>query len=180
MKKLILFMLICGVASLATAGLTISVNSDPNPVDSEITIAPSDFLVLDIHSNGDFAPTFLLVVDNAQGSIAGGIATGNSGDTIVDMNYYVPYFVYYAGLMPHYNGISWTLGGNFDSSLINGVVFDLIDFHCESPDDAIIMLFESPDMGATWGLADTVTIHQPEPMTMALLGLGGLFLRRKK
>jgi hypothetical protein len=43
-----------------------------------------------------------------------------------------------------------------------------------------VQLWATPD-GAFWELADTVVIHQiPEPVTMALLGLGGVLLSRRR
>jgi len=51
------------------------------------------------------------------------------------------------------------------------------EFHCDGPGIVTISLIDS-GTGAT---IDTITVTQvPEPMTVALLGLGGLFLRRRK
>ena len=53
-------------------------------------------------------------------------------------------------------------------------------FRCIAEGDAVIKLYSTP-AGAVLTLQDTVTIHQiPEPMTVALLGLGGLALLRKR
>ena len=44
------------------------------------------------------------------------------------------------------------------------------------PTDVVVNLYNS-----TFAVVDTITIHQiPEPITFGLLGLGGLFLRRRK
>jgi hypothetical protein len=44
--------------------------------------------------------------------------------------------------------------------------------------DTFVVYFYEDDYTTTW---DSVTVHvTPEPMTIALFGLGGLFLRRRK
>jgi hypothetical protein len=60
-------------------------------------------------------------------------------------------------------------------------IFDWVIFHSDLPfGDAVIKLYVMDSYFETSYLADTVVIHTPEPMTIGLLGLGGLFLRRKK
>jgi hypothetical protein len=184
MKRLLVLTMVLAMAPFAVANLTIGADGDP------VSIGPSDTLLLEIISDGDYAPTFMLVVDNAHGSISGGALTSNSGDWPYNYNYYVPNFAYVVGISPDpwlppytatVNGISWTLGYNDNGSNVSGVVFDQIEFRFEGPGDAVIQLWHSPDFGFSWVLDDTLTVHQiPEPITMALLGLGGLFLRRRK
>jgi len=57
-----------------------------------------------------------------------------------------------------------------------GILVADIAFHCDGPGVVILNLFNS-----NGELRDTLTIVQevPEPMTLGLLGLGGLFLRRR-
>jgi hypothetical protein len=68
--------------------------------------------------------------------------------------------------------------GSIPPAALNGVLVDLIDFHCTGqPGDVMLYLAEA----AVFTVFDTQVIHQiPEPITFALLGLGGLFLRRRK
>jgi hypothetical protein len=187
MKKLLVLLMVLGMASMASAMLQISVNGAKEPVDSMITIAPSDHLILDIWTMDAMANGsggyYALVVNTANGFIDyttgvalvvdGGMFIEHSMDAIA-MNFPLPV---------GFNGLG---GGAIVQDTALGfaagtTLFDLIDFHCVAQGDAIIRLYSSPD-GTIMNLDDTVIVHQviPEPMTMALLGLGGLFLRRRK
>ena len=179
MKKILILTLVLSMASLAPAALQISVNGDPDPVDSEINIAPSDHLVLDVHTDIPLDCTgtyYLMVVDAAQGSLSGCSPLQGNASIVVD-DWWVPYFMYYAGLDPAgLSGVAGVVAGSDESFVFEGKIVDLIDFHCEGPEDAVVQLYSSP-YSVTWTLVDQVIIHQvPEPVTMALLGLGGLLI----
>ena len=61
-----------------------------------------------------------------------------------------------------------------------GAIF-LIDLHCESPDNIVTVELYDERVDGGYTIVDTLIIHQiPEPMTLALLGIGGLFLKRRK
>ena len=182
MKKLLVLMLVFGMASLANAELQISVGGDLNPADSEIWAAPSQMLNLGVWTttpiySGVGEGYFLLGVNPLHGSLSGGVSKYPTDNEVV----------YYSGmgtgfLPPEEVG---DLGGiatfRSASNPITGIIVDSIIFHCERLGDAVVHLYEVPEDFSTTTLVDTVIIHQvPEPMTMALLGLGGLFLRRRK
>ena len=92
-------------------------------------------------------------------------------------------------------------GGNFANNTVGDYTLaDQIIFHCEEDTDVMIDLVavsdlmywqydetgtKLPDYGiihASGSIIDTIHVTQiiPEPMTIVLLGLGGLFLRRRK
>ena len=187
MKKFLVLLMVLGMVTMANAQLQISVNGDLEPVDSMITVAPSDHLVLDIWNlsqitaglNDNFYWALVVNTDKATiDYLTGVIVTQDNGIVLEhgmsakDMGYPIP------------EGTDGISGGITLNQLPNipagSIIYDLIDFHCVAFGDAIIQLYETPD-GSVLTLVDTVIIHQiPEPMTMALLGLGGLFLRRRK
>ena len=172
MKKFLVLMLVLGMASLANATLQISVDGDVGL--DEITIAPSDYICLDLTAEGtEDGSAYWLNID---------------GPGLVDIANVVQYVqdgpveAYIIDLGPavgHDQTIMMDLliPGSVVNILPEGTVVDLLMFHCEGLGDVTVSVFDS-NTGAT---LDTLTIHQiPEPMTLALLGLGGLFLRRRK
>jgi len=187
MKKLLIFMLVLGMASLASAmptSLQISVGGVLEPIDSEIWLAPSETIVLDIWTTAEIYTQcglegyFVIGVDPAYGSLSGGI-------TVEPWDAEASIALYGDGsgdayLPPPEQGILGAISTFLpEGSGVTGVIFDLIEFHCVAPGDAVVNLYVTDWTTPT--LIDSVVIHQiPEPMTIALLGLGGLFLRRRK
>lgn len=167
MKKLLVLMMVLGIASAANASLLISVDG---VVDSDVEIAPSTYVTIDVFSDGQtIADTevYMMIIGPATLDISAGTVYGELGvpiEKLIDLGdglYYIDLVIPAAPVVP---------------PIPEGVVVDLITFHCEGPEDVTILLGSTPG-GSEF---DTQVIVQPEPMTIALLGLGGLFLRRRK
>ena len=185
MKKLLIFMLVLCMASLANATLQISVNGDKDPIDSEIWLLPSETLILDVWTVDPIpgALTWALGVDTSLGTISGGMYVGPlDGGNILAFIY--DDAVAMGVLMPA--GENGVMGGVmvFAGAGVPGGadLYDEIIFHCEAEEyDTVVTLYLVDDMTNEVTAVDSVIIHNiPEPMTVLLLGLGGLFLRRRK
>jgi len=185
MKKVLVLMLVLGLVTAANAEMTLKISVDGivDPPESQIVLHPSEYAVLDIHSSGFVIgdDTYLaLVADTGLATISGGralIPPAPEASMIADDAHSVGMPIPESENGP-YGLISSTVG-----NAGAGIYFDEIVFHCEGPGDVVVKLYtiDAELIGAT--LVDSVVIHQipiPEPMTVALLGLGGLFLRRRK
>jgi hypothetical protein len=170
MKNILIVFTVLAMASVANAGLFISVNGIVNPPDSEVFLKPSEVAIIDIHSDGQ--------------TLQGGFLLTIEGLGILDITEATNSYV-----TPGYPDSILDLSGDNTMILLDmakaivpipllpeGKLIDLIRLHCEDLGDVILTL--TTDVG---GMLDTQVIHQiPEPITFALLGLGGLFLRRRK
>jgi hypothetical protein len=206
MKKLMVLMLVFGLAATANAfvagSMSIRVATNPSatyvptewtdPGTGPVTLYPSDNLWIGVYNN-----TLGVPGKTQQGLIDLGIGHSPPGGVPADTKWtgswkmYVPPLVSncpaneYAGVSD-YNGDGslyvdvWYLTlTNGQPDAFNGIgVLDTKQLHCEyGPSIDTIYMFD----GGTGNILDTMTINQvPEPMTITLLGLGGLFLRRCK
>ena len=194
-KKILVLVLVCGLASVANAGLVLSVNGSLDPVDSEITILVGGTVVLDLHGDDptDTGPAQGYLLIEGPGSINGatvihaGAATYYSdagemaegvGLPAGDADGVVAMFKDFLG-KPALTDVSFSLIGDTPpvDDFVNGLLIDDIILTCEGIGDVMVTLTNE-----NFAVLDTAVIHQivPEPMTLALLGLGGLFLRRRK
>lgn len=173
MKKLVALILVLGLATMANAAMTLSLSNTESLVESD---------TLDISISGDG--------DTPMGVFFLGIDTGGPGSLNVD------------NVSWHYIGDTTIVGWSDDSDTaaflgvdnpfvnlemgdfpaegdpdpLTGLLVHGIIFHCDGVGDVTVSLYDGEG-----GFLDSVTIAQiPEPMTLALLGLGGLFIRRKK
>jgi len=189
MKKLLILVMVLAMASLASATLKISVNGIVDPPDTQVVLTPSQHAVIDVTGDGQ-SPLFeYYLVADGPGTIAGGqmLYLGSlasiqtfvpgSGDGWEDV--YKPWLESIGFI--HANGLSYMVlnDGSGTPRPLDGKLVDLIDFHCVGPVDVMLTLF-SVDSEGVVTVFDTQLIHQiPEPVTVALLGLGGLLLRRR-
>jgi hypothetical protein len=197
MKKLLALLLVFGMASVANAGLWLSVgdSADPPPA-SQIVLYPSDTIEITIWSDIPFevwmpmenqpTPYILtlgLVDDTALGNTDGGVVAPqfNSGK-YTEFPELVQSFRDYLG-MPTIVDVAQAeiIHTNPDDVITTtGKVVSQIIFHCDSDlgdGEVTILLVDA----VSFETLSSLTIHQiPEPMTVALLGLGSLFMLRRR
>jgi hypothetical protein len=182
MKKLLVVVLVLGMASVASADLIFTLNGDPQP--AEITIRPSDLITLDLHlATGENILQYQLMYE----------LSNEQAEFLIDGTVF-PWASLAAGKINAYddtdNYISWVeiAASNLFSAVAGPL--DLMDglvIHCLDTTDVILTVYVSENTvinGETIPIdtvMHTLVIHQiPEPMTVALLGLGGLFLLRRR
>jgi len=171
MKKMLLVVLtVLAMATVANAAIKLSIDGVVDPPDTQIVLMPSETVIIDVHS--DTTKLTYLITKGQMSTWEQTVVSLPSPDK--------------ADLIPYleemgYHGITEILGIDIlDTSdpftQPNGKVVDGLVFHCEGLGEVVLTLFD-----ADLGVLDSQQIHQiPEPLTFALLGLGGLFLRRRK
>ncbi|MCK5173317.1 MAG: PEP-CTERM sorting domain-containing protein [Planctomycetes bacterium] len=179
MKKLVMLTLVLSMASLATAGLEISVNGQELSGGS-VTSATLGIYTADGFGAFTAGNLALIAVDDTMGTIDG---TGYTSPVAFNLVGQVEDFASVANPA----GSTGVFGGFFSAAAqpAGQVLYDNIIWNALADGDTTIELWEITDTGGdNWvlsALLDSVVLNQvPEPMTMALLGLGGLFLRRRK
>jgi hypothetical protein len=175
LKKVILvFVSVLSMASLANAGITISVDGQANP--GSITISPSDTRTIGIVNTvdadrQDFLMYLDFVADDSLYSLSGAALGAGAGDFPTTL--LGPDSI--AGPAKEYTiNQAWAVG----TDPVSGTVMT-VNLHCDATGDITVQLWD--DRVGYDAPVDQLVIHQvvPEPMTLALLGLGGLLLRRK-
>jgi hypothetical protein len=169
MKKLLVLMLFLSMAALANATMFITVNGIVNPPDSTVTIVPSTTLIIGVWNDGQTGiSSFALGVgalSDGPGSLdASRVVLPFGGTAVMSDNALTADAL---GIQTPF--VSLEIGG------YQGLAATDVVFHCDGEGDVTLYLVDNDGE-----VADSQVIHQiPEPMTIALLGLGGLLLRRK-
>ena len=178
MKKLLVVLMVLSIATVANAGLQIGLNGVTG--DHGATLAPAGTVTISIVSDGltTSADTYVLMLDSPQGATM--VDLDNATDAV---NANTP-----AGTSVMYLMGDPTTGGVFmDFSIVavpipnlpSGVIADqmILSYDTVVGVGNVTLTLWGDDTNT---LFDTQVISQvPEPMTMGLLGLGGLFLRRR-
>ncbi len=162
MKKLLVLMLVLGVASVATATLSLVADgSDTLILNSNTTPAVDIYIVVDASLGSDMVYT-----ETAGGNLSSHVDYGPAFD---------PGLLGIVGLPVSYVDLATIadsvglVAGDWATVQVSGVSFD--------PAGTLAVAWVV-DTGTTQVVATGYVI--PEPMTMGLLAVGGLFLRRRK
>jgi hypothetical protein len=165
MKKLLVLILVLGLCSTANATVSWYINGSPAGATADVLTTD----VIQVHSTDSTVYLALALTSNTAVDLANGAVTTNAGDAGNITAYS------YAGYGDGYYMSAATLGSVAPAA---GVQFTMDVANASIDDVATLYLWVDPDYTTT---VDTVTITVvPEPVTIALLGLGGLFLRRRR
>ncbi len=186
MKKLLVLALVLSMATMANATLHISVNG---VMDGTATLHPSDTATLAIWTDAPIAfgsgdqPGAALVANVAEADFSGGVpnaALNEPGLAVFqsasnDIGVYVPTY-------PDQDGLGFMIIITGNPLPANSMLFDQIILHCDAGNGPMVVTLWGTQDYAQFNVLAQATITQvtPEPFTMGLLGLGGLFLRRRK
>lgn len=171
MKKLFVLFVVLGMASVANASLSLLISDTPGgpwiepPPASEFFLQTSDIIWIGVNNNAaGYQYDFYMYIEG-PGSWTGAVSYAGYPYNVPEAFAYVyPQTVY------GYNSRPEPAPG-----LMPGVGLDF-EFHCDGLGTVTIYLDDTAAPGQ-----DVLIIHQiPEPMTMALLGLGGLALLRRR
>lgn len=172
MKKLLVLVLVLGIASIANAALTYTISAAL--VDHNVTYDISGSQLI---GTGNSAGAYSASIDKTGGTTSAGILSLGDTDKGVGAGWtsnagvgsaadYFPYMVVSSqsvGEVTQTTGVAW-------------FVFDISGMTVGET-----MIMQASNEADNWAYGSAVTITAvPEPMTIALLGLGGLFLRRRK
>jgi hypothetical protein len=193
MKKFLLLMLVLGLATSAQAGLIFTVNGQPQP--NTVYLMPSEVIELDLEiSDGGSVLAYTLdyVLSNDQARLIYDGASGDYPDIDYDMTdiHFPTDFDMMPKVVEEVSGpqlVEITAGQVF-SDPVQGPAVLMVELylHCLDTTDVVLEIIsqgsEIDDVYIPPGtLLHTLYIVQiPEPMTIALLGLGGLFALRKR
>jgi hypothetical protein len=172
MKKLLVLMLVLGLCSTANAMLTaIQIDVGGSHVGASVSVVTGGTISLQIYSgNTDAGLGYLALQNNSLYSLANPVVTTNAGD----QGGYVGPTVYTA--LPSDQTYELTVSRTFSGTITPGTMFT-VNFVAGSATGIVGVDLYDEELTQY----DTTNINiVPEPITITLLGLGGLFLRRRK
>jgi hypothetical protein len=172
MKKLLVLMLVLGVASLANAGILLSVDG-VNAAPAAISMAPGgtvtiSLIIDDLGGTVSFLDVPTDGVSFTLGAAGLGPASGDLGSV---MGPYDSFDAFGGGSVPC---LEISANSSFSSTASTGVYATSLFTYGSG--DVVMHLYVDPDYSNP---VQTLTIT-PEPATLAILALGALLLRRKK
>jgi hypothetical protein len=171
MKKLLVLLLVLGLTSAANAALSFQI--DGSDAGSSIDLARGETVTIQVYSSDTSNYVVYAGMDistmSAFGSVDNVVTYAAAGGN---------------GSSDTYYEAGWMDGFELNTLTPNIAVGIQHSFDYTAPSDSDgstrMGMFQPPNYSWDAHELDTLTINVPEPMTIALLGLGGLFLRRRK
>ncbi len=169
MKRLLMLMLVLGMASVANAVLIQVDGQDPGQT---VDIAEGITSVISVVSEDTSSWLgYIIIEEGGTGALTDAVNLDAAGDMAAVLAYTE------AGWGVGYE-LTVSMGQGGVPAIAVGPQFTINYSGGVLGDTATISLFVDPEYGVP---VDSVAITIiPEPMTVILLGLGGLFLRRRK
>lgn len=165
MKKFLVLLLVLGFTSMATAAIVLTVNGEIAD-SSSIYLAPSDYAMIGLYNDNSISYSYGYLSIEFGGSWTG-VGEMHSPPSAPGA------YAYYYGPIPGW-GDTWVIFADYGLNDIG--ILGEFEFHMEGPGFAMINYFDVHTEEVS-----TLVIHEiPEPVTMLLLGFGGLMLRRKR
>jgi hypothetical protein len=207
MRKLLALGLVLGMASIANAGFVLTVNNEPAP--GEITLTESETIEIDVDlPDGSINSAYDVVLELSNDKASFAVPYFFEGtppfyqdaewkNITIEADYTLLSTAPFGGTQnEQYIRVGGAMSAGPPPDFLFGPadVFSGIMLHCDGFGDVTLTLkvglaagnvfYDSAGTPEEWqdgGIMDTLIIHQiPEPMTMALLGLGGLALLRRR
>jgi hypothetical protein len=183
LKRLLILMLVLGLASAANAELLISVNGVVDP--PTLTLFVSNELTIDIHGfdNPANEPFMGWILIQGEGAIDASAPTYLWETSTVNNMPDPPLSDYIAALPDYgYPYVVDIIEFNIQDLVepvgepANGLLIDGLIYHMEGL-GVVTLTMMDPDLAV---LDTQIIMEVPEPATICLLVLGGLLLRRRK
>jgi len=173
MKKLLIFMLVLGMATMANASITLSISGPSELINGNT----GSYTVSWTGPNSLVSVDLDILTSDANGSIGNVVIVAAPRDTVLD---------YIGAALTGPDGNELMIVNDLNATPLSSNLFTFDVKAHKGTGSTTLSIVEWVFQDAAWNVITGNTLNTktvtfiPEPMTVALLGLGGLFLRRRK